>query len=307
MMDIEEKSKEKVEFLASEIKGLQLIITDEIGRLESLKIENNFNKFKPSSWCLSATRDALIKLRIFTENNFDYIETMNVISVSRYILELSIWMKLFERDHDYGMVYYSQLISTQKKYWNDLLSQARREISLLKSFEEEEGAIRKEKMQEIFSMPENEALKHAKNWQKDVMDTIDSKAARFFSIYADDAKVNGYGYQAYLVETKLIPEIEISLKSIVAEEAEFNKTVPDSIKNKIPKRWNWRDMAKKVDMDDEYDYIYSFSSKLIHATPVSVTTNNQSLEIQEICIFLKYILVKIQDVIDCSIKYSPNT
>ena len=63
-------------------------------------------------------------------------------------------------------------------------------------------------------------------------------------------------------------------------------------------------MAKKVDLGDEYEYIYSYTSKLLHATPSSITTNQKNLELSEINIFLKYVRVKINDILSLAKQYS---
>lgn len=57
-------------------------------------------------------------------------------------------------------------------------------------------------------------------------------------------------------------------------------------------------MAEKVSLTEEYDFIYTFSSKLLHATPASITTNQKNLELEEMLVFLKYINVKIRDLLE---------
>jgi hypothetical protein len=135
---------------------------------------------------------------------------------------------------------------------------------------------------------------------KSLSDAIDAEASRRFSIYAKDAQTNGYGFQAYLVQKKAIPQVGQALAEIALELDRFNATVPQDVNNMIPRRnnrpyWNWREMAQKVGLTDEYDYIYTFASKLLHATPASITTDQKNLELAEMQVFLKYIDVKMDD------------
>jgi hypothetical protein len=132
---------------------------------------------------------------------------------------------------------------------------------------------------------------------KSISQAIDVRASRLFSIYSKDAQRNGYSFQAYLVETKAIPQAEQALAVLEQERKEFDRTIPPSVKELIPKRWRWRDMAQKVNLVDEYDYIYSISSKMLHATPASITTDHKNLELSEMRIFLKYIDVKINEIL----------
>lgn len=57
-------------------------------------------------------------------------------------------------------------------------------------------------------------------------------------------------------------------------------------------------MAETARIKDEHDYIYSYASRLVHATPVSITTDQKNLELDEVCIFLRYIKVKLLEIID---------
>lgn len=295
--------QEHLDLLISKIKDKNPALASEAKRLRKPETANEFDKFDHRHWCISAMSEALVKLRIFTEDNFNYIETMSLISVTRYILELSVWVKLFELDQRYGLVYYNQLIKTQKHYWTDYKSQLEREIDLLNSLQNKETELTQKEIQNLSQLPEEQQEEVARGLGKKVMSYIDDKAARNFSIYSEEAKTKGYGYQAHIVETNVKLEIDKSLQEILNEEIEFKKNISDEINKLIPKRWNWRDMAKKVGMDDDYDFIYAFSSKLIHATPASLTTNHKKLEICEMIVFLRYILVKINDIIEYSGKY----
>jgi hypothetical protein len=130
---------------------------------------------------------------------------------------------------------------------------------------------------------------------KTISDAIDAEASRRFSIYIKDAQINGYGFQAYLVEKKAVPQVEQALAELALEKDSFDATVPQAVKDLVPRQWNWRRMAEIVGLVDEYDYIYSFASKLLHATPASITTDHKNLELEEMEVFLKYIDVKLAD------------
>ena len=130
------------------------------------------------------------------------------------------------------------------------------------------------------------------------MTRVDAEASRRFSLYADDARTNGYGFQAYFVETKAIPQAERAILDIEKEIKEFCSRVPKEVQNLAKGRWQWRQMADKVGLVHEHDYIYSYASKLLHATPASLTTDQKNLELPEICVFLRYIYAKILEIMD---------
>lgn len=274
-------------------------------RFRTQKQLDSANRWNRDHWCHSVFGDSLVKLRIFTENNFNFVETLGVISVSRYIFELSVWLKLFNLNPGYGLVYYGQLIDTQLRYWKDYHAQLKREIDLLRKFGEEESSLLRKKIEDLNSIPdEQQRAQAAASVLKLVQAGIDEEASRHFSIYSEQAKTNGYEYQAHLIEEKALPEVEDSIASLEQEATTFKSLIPDEIKELTPNRWNWSQMAGKVGLSDEYSYIYTFSSKLLHATPASITTNHKNLEIQEMIIFLKFIDVKIRDLLELSQSYA---
>jgi hypothetical protein len=297
---IEEQARQLLISIKAQRKALDI----EAKRIRTPEILDAFDKWDHECWCLSAIGDSLVRLRLFTEHNFEFIETIGVISVSRYIFELSVWLELFKIDPRYGLVYYAQLIDTQYRYWKDYRAQLDREVSMLKTFELEEKDLLREALSQVRTHSDPvQQQQVAFDVASRVAELIDKKAARYFSIYAGQAKVNGYGFQAHLIEKKAVPEIERSLADLRSAKDEFFSSVPESIQKLIPNRWNWRQMAEKAGLVDEYDFIYTFSSKLLHATPASITTDQKNLELSELVVFLKYISVKISDFLEIAEGY----
>lgn len=300
--------EEQIARLLATIREHRNTLDVESQRLRTPEIIDSFDKWNHDSWCLSVAGDCLIRLRLFTENNFNSAETMGTISVARYIFEVSVWLHLFKRDARYGLVYFSQLIDAQRRYWKDYREQLAREIALLRRFEREERDALTSAMSRIQGIgnpaDQTQALLTAPNA---IAARIDEQAARHFSVYAEQAKVNGYGFQAHLVEKKAVPQADASLAAIGSEQTAFDARIPQTIKDIIPNRWQWRQMAQAVGLTHEYDFIYTFSSRLLHATPASITTNQKNLEPQELALFLRYINVKITEIIELAREYPRNT
>ena len=257
--------------------------------------ELTFDKFSADNWRRNTFGNALVRLRQQVENNFNFIETMGLLAVARYVFELSIWLRLFQIDSRYCLIYYRELIKIQRKYYEDTLGHLQREIQLLKRFaerdiEESDQVLHRNK--QINSATEFEDL------LRNAMDRVDAEANRNFSIYFDDAKKNGYGFQAYLIEKKVVPKVEDALNQIDGELREYDNRVPQNVKKLVKGGWQWKKMAEKTGILHEYDYIYSYASKLLHATPTSLITDHKNLEIQEICLFLRYIYVKMLEIMD---------
>lgn len=296
----------RISELVESIKSHRAAVDAEAHRLRTPEFRASFNKQSSRSWCQAALGDSLVRVSLLLEQNFHTVETIGVIAVSRYLFELSVWLYLFEIDERYGLVYYGQLLETQQKYYSDFIAQLRREVEMLKIFAEKEREAQKSMLINTKSPEEV-----GENFRL-IGQMIDAEAARKFSIHAEQAKENGYDYQAYLVEIKAIPQSEGSLSELRVAQENFNANVLPNIKNLThangkKKRWEWKRMAEIVGLISEYEFIYSFTSKLLHATPASITTDQKNLEPEEVLLFLKYIEVKILDVLDISSKYPHNS
>jgi hypothetical protein len=132
---------------------------------------------------------------------------------------------------------------------------------------------------------------------------IDLRARRPFSLYHNKAKRNGYGFQAYLIETKILPKVR---SEIAVAEAEMNELLAKT-QPKVQKRgkgWRWKERASAIGMGDQHDFVYAYTSRLLHATPSSLTTNQKNLEPDEFRMFLDFIYVSILDLIELADRLS---
>lgn len=285
--------------LVSAIRGLRPEL-DRISKALRQPVQSNqgigFDKWSHTDWCRNALGNALIRLRLFAENNFQFIESMGVLAVARYVFELSVWLNLMEHDPRFGLIYYRELLDTQLRYYKDTLEHLRREVDLLKSV----GAKDKEAHDAVLRsvLDGHSSPSEAGNLVRQAIDRVDAEASRRFSLYLDAAKTNGYDFQAYLVEQNAIPQAERAIQELENEISEFRKHVPMEVQNLVQGRWQWREMASRAGLAHEYNYIYSYASKLLHATPASLTTDQKNLELPEMCMFLRYIHVKMLDIID---------
>jgi hypothetical protein len=253
------------------------------------------DKYSADNWRRNTYGNVLVRLRQITQNNFQVIETLSLLVTARYVFETSIWLRLFGLNKDYCLVYYKELLTTQLRHYEDSLAQMHREIALLKRFGEMD---KKSSSSAIDQAIESSSVADFGSKMRLAMDSVDAEAARYFSIYSDQAKTNGYELQALLVEKKAIPPIEASIVALKNDISELEQKVPASVKDLMKGRWQWRGMSERAGILDEHDYIYSYASKLVHATPASITTDQKNLEMSEVCIFLRYIHVKLLEIID---------
>ncbi len=235
--------------------------------------------------------DSLVRIRLLIENNFRYIETLGLLATTRYVFELFVWLKLMSQDVRYGHVYLRQLLETDLRHKEDFRVRAAREVSLLRQFaHEEEQAIASLRGRSDYP----EALRQAAQ-------AVDRMASRHFSIYSEQAtKSTGYGFQAHLVEAKVLPELAVQIDAARALVESLEKVLPKDLQT-LAAKWNWKRQAGLAGMAEEYEFIYTYTSRLLHATPVSITTDQKNLERDETLMFLKYVRVRLTDALELAV------
>jgi hypothetical protein len=225
----------------------------------------NAGDFARAQWCAVAFREGLIKIGILLENNLHIIETLGLLALTRYTFELLVWFRILAKDPEQAIEFYYQLIEKQIAHIEDYQSKLRAEIAYFKELHKRDGipdhvlaAIDQHRTTVSTDDITRRLYAHA--------DAIDQEARRRFSLYAEAAKTNGYGFQAFLIETRVLPVVEEQLNQVLAEKAKFKVQVGqlrlDAVihLNAKRKRWNWRERAASVGMSEQYDFIYGYTT-----------------------------------------------
>lgn len=247
-------------------------------------------------WRLVAFHDALMKIRIVIERNFIVIESFGLLALTRYLHELSVWIRLLNDDEKYGLLYYRMFIRENLEHCQQVIAQMNREIALLKEFEAKENIYREEYLKQCVGQ-KRDGIDELSINLKSISDYVDSEAAKCFSLYSDEARTNGYGLQAYLIEKNMLPKEMQRLEDIGHDLERFNRVAQLEIAKLNIKKWKWDEMSKKVGLSSEYEFIYSYTSRMLHAKPSNLTTDQRSLENEEVLMFLRFCLVKIQEIL----------
>lgn len=269
------------------------LITDSLKSKRSTLIEKEMDERGAAYWRNRALSDSVIRVQIFIENNLSYIETLGVLALCRYTLELVVWLKHIEMDQRFALVYGRMLIKQQTELYDDLANQLRREIALYNQLAAEEKAAHASVLSAAaFRRGSADPAEAGRKMVEDMhaaSDYVDAKLALQFAIYSDAIKLNGYGVQAYIIESKALPQALKNAEKNRESLTKFNNLWSTTIDELNLKGWKWNARAAHVDMTSEYDFIYSYTSRLLHATPASLTTNQKNLEDTEALMFVRYV------------------
>jgi hypothetical protein len=59
-------------------------------------------------------------------------------------------------------------------------------------------------------------------------------------------------------------------------------------------------MAEAAGLRDQFAFVYAYTSRLLHATPTSLTTNQKNLELAEMKMLLNFVFVSCVEMIEHS-------
>lgn len=248
---------------------------------------------------LQILSDALIKIRLFIENNLRIIETMGVLALTRYVFELVVILKNLRSNEKFAFLYMQKMLLQQCEHFDDYADQVRSEIAfyIARGTEEKsahDAVMKKYAKTSSITMSARNSRRLGEKMADEInliSSLIDEDLALNFTLYSDDIARNGYAYQAHLLEKKVLASV-IEKAERARASYEKMKAAWSNVVDPFPmsfKKWNWKEMSKHVFMEVEYDFIYSYTSRLLHASPYSLTTDEKNLENPEVLMFLRYI------------------
>lgn len=299
-----ESAQQKISQVITDIKTLHQklqtlsdMLKEKLSKFTTIEIEERGSDY----WESQVLSDALIRVRIFIERNLSYIETLGVLSLCRYTFELVIWLKHIQMDQRFALVYARMLIKDQIKFYENLDRHLQHEINLYKSLDMEEKAAHNRILDAAIATSDFEdKTVIGQNIIKDIYAAsghIDDKLALKFAIYSSETEHNGYSLQAHLIKTQAIPQALDYVTKNRESLTKFNGHWATTIEELGLKEWKWKERAQHVNMESEYEFIYSCTSRLLHATPASLTTNQKCLEDEEALMFLRYVKIQFRWII----------
>ena len=223
-------------------------------------------------------------------------DTMSLLSTTRFVFESVVWLKTVDASTSGRLRFQQEALKTSRQWWTKQVDHLGRERQMLERWELEEKTLLQHLMQAANAIEDKEEQRAAiEEMPRKIREEVDEQAAREFSLYGHAALTNGFSFQGHLVETQAKPVVSKHLQDAQADlnkfQLAFGSQVPD-----LKTKWNWRAAADAVGMIDEYDFVYSYTSILLHATAFNLVSARE-LEPAERMVFLNYIRVVLKDLI----------
>lgn len=243
--------------------------------------------------------EALGRCQILVANNVVVLETLGVISLTRYVFELLVWLRTIHKTPLKSVHFLMLSLKDGEDHTSQHIAHLEAEAKFLDLMAERDDPI-PGMMSLRKKHGKNLTAENVRKAERARMDAIDFEARRHFIAYAADAQVNGYGFQAHLIRNKAVAAAQADLEAKRQLRLDLvNRFGPSLIEEAGGvTKWNWFDSSKAVGMEPEYQYIYRYASRLLHATPTSFYTTSKNLKLSEMRPFLEYVYVRLMDIID---------
>lgn len=268
------------------------------GQIRWIAQTNTDHKTRAESWVLRAQKGTVEKfLELFGPSELR--TDVELVALARNIFENLIWLRLFNADRNHGLLFYRDLLREQLKSQHQAIEKALEEIELFGQLAIEDKVdfgpvihlVNKENPTEADKRLIGEHIRAQAR-------AVDEKARKTFSLYAAQAKTNGYEWQAHLIRTQAIPVHEERIRTLEAHQSELEPAIAAiesvEMRAKLTAKWNWRTQAASVGMLPHYNFLYSYTSRLLHSTPVSLITPKQ-LDRSEVELLLDYLCVAVKE------------
>lgn len=251
------------------------------------------------SWVLAAHRGTLEKLsQLLTLNQ--NTSSIELLSVTRNLFENLVWLRLFGLGSEWGLRFYGRLLQDEIEDLQGLQSKIEAEAILFNELAKEDTKLHEAMLESLKTTPNpsDDLLATAQEKHSQAASELDARARRTFAIYAAAATLNGYSYQAYLLENNEKERLKAKMADIEARLKDFQNEVADEkLEKKYRAKFNWRNEAERVGMGEQYDYLYRLTSRLLHSSPMNIVTEKQLNEAER-SILLEFLFIGVSDALD---------
>jgi hypothetical protein len=276
--------------IESAIKKLDFALEEAKKLRDFILVCNNSNGSGKVDIRYKLSSSILDKLIVLTEKMLsDGGEFVRDVSSLRYTLEALINVRLFEKDEKYMLATYYSLINKQIELMEKRIERLKYEIDLYEELSKKEKSLTKSVLSNIDSNTNpSEITEQIKN----VENLIDNELYFEITIFSENIETNGYSFHKFHLEEKVLPFYEKHinhLKKLRDKQANellsmplFKKHFPDikntnnvfeAIRKKCMEK-SWSKKANKVSLNREYEYIYKYTSAIIHCDSYSFVTNS---------------------------------
>jgi hypothetical protein len=202
----------------------------------------------------------------------------------RYILETLIQTELLLIEPKYTYILFYSIHNHQTDKTNKIIERIKKEILIMEKYESEDSNTIKILSDE--HKTQEDTKKSQEIFQKAVKE-LDDKADLEYTMFCGNFKHFGYGYTKSILENKILPEYLKRLKLFENSKNEIAKILlkkpsvaglfqfnnqPTKVFKELKDTRSWKEKARVVQLEDEYDLIYDLSSAVLHSTSYSYLT-----------------------------------
>ncbi|MBC7490341.1 MAG: hypothetical protein H7240_10660 [Glaciimonas sp.] len=297
MIDMAQKTEVKakeIEKLAKDLdiaiavfQKICLSIQDKCLRNGVTEIEDLPDEFFP----LEGITSAMKRMRGLSESNLLLMSDLELSAAIRFVFEMSLWVSFLAGPIENGKRYFAISVLENQRYLKKEIKYMEYEVANMRAAD----ALKDTSLREL-------AEKGVMTGRTGVFEEeikkiwLDNEviAAKTFSIYSDWVKGGNFGTIADYIETKALPDLNHLLTSVDARLLSLKNSGVNVSRIKT------ETLAEMAGMVPEYEWIFSYTSRKIHAEPFSISGDFSVLTNHEKFIYVQYFLRKVNEILATS-------
>jgi len=203
----------------------------------------------------------------------------------RYILEALIQTELLYKESDYFEKIYHSVLKHKINKTQTYLEKVKSDCLILEAYEKKEDIIKEKYKKGMDEHQINDLMQQ----EDQIYDDLDYE----LTISLDASEFNSLGVQKMMLEQNVIPSLEKGIEEMKKELDDLSKALAIDLEfnrkfqirgqsTRVPKvlkdSRSWSKKASDAGLENEYQFVYGYTSSLLHCTSFSILTN---LEIEK--------------------------
>jgi hypothetical protein len=240
---------------------------------------------------LDSVNSAMKHMREFTKTSLMEMSDIELSAVVRFVFEMSLWVSYLAGPVENGRHYFALLALENQRHLQKDIKQMEFEVANLLAADIRENV-------NLRTMAESAAHSGRKldveAEVKKVWLENEKFASANFSIYTDWVKGGNFGVTADYIEKEVLPDLR---KKLTEVENRITRLKTDGFNFK---KIRTDELARLANMEQEYDWLFSHTSRKIHAEPFSISSDFASHSGHEKFIYIQYFLRKVNEMLEVS-------
>lgn len=254
-----------------------------------INLEEMTDDFVP----LDSINSAMKHMRKFTKTSLLEMSDIELSAVVRFVFEMSLWVSYLAGPVENSKHYFALISLENQRHLQKDIKHMEYEVANMRAADIREN-------HNLLTSAETAGREGRKvDFEAEVKKVWlenEKFASVNFSIYSDWVKGGNFGTIADYIEKEVLPDLK---QKLIEVEERIDRLKQNGFNFK---KIRTDELAKLANMEQEYDWLFSHTSRKIHAEPFSISSDFTTHSGHEKFMYIQYFLHKVSEMLEASAK-----